>query len=363
MGYNLFTVKSSLYGFLWLAMLFACIGTTVGFFGRHWWVFELASHFPLQYSAILLTSGLICLYLGNYKTTIIAGAFALANLYLIVPSDTEVHAKAPSTYRESRKFRALLINVNHGNHDYEKVRRFISLTDADFIVLLEVNEQWLEELQPIEVAYPYSKRYFHIHVHAEGQILFRSTGNFPNSFPGSKDRRRLPLKDYGIVLFSRIPLEDADIKLIGKVGNPSVTARFNIDGQRFTLIVTHPDSPVSKARAKNRNQQIAALGQLISSRQGTTIVLGDLNMTPWSPFFRDFLTKTGMRDSRDGFGLQPTWPVRFPLFWIPIDHCLVSPNVIVHNRTIGPDIGSDHYPVVVDFSVTPHQEVANQRFG
>jgi endonuclease/exonuclease/phosphatase (EEP) superfamily protein YafD len=312
-------------------MLFACIGTAVGFFGRHWWVFELASHFPLQYLAILITSGLIYLYLGNFRTAIIAGAFALANLYLIVPFNTEVHAKAPSTYRESRKFRALLINVNNGNHDYEKVRKYIRTAQPDFIVLLELNEAWMEELRPIKAAYPYEKS--------------------------------MALESFGIGLFSHIPFENATIKTIERVGLPSVIAQFYVDKQHFTLVGTHPYPPVSQTKAKIRNQQIAALGQLISSQQGTTIVLGDLNITPWSPFFRDFLAKTGMRDSRVGFGLQPSWPVRFPPFWIPIDHCLVSPNVIVHNRTIGPDIGSDHYPVVVDFSVTSRLEVVNKHFG
>lgn len=344
-------VKRNLSNVLHLAVLIACIGTAIGFLGRHWWVFELASHFPVQYLVILLTCSLIYLTRAKYTTAVIVTVFAFINLYLVVPFDAEVHAKAPSTYRESKQFRALLINVNHGNQSYEKVREFIRLTDADFVVLLEVNEQWLEELQPIKATYPYSKIYFHIHVHAEGQILFRSTGNFPNSFPGSKDRRRLPLKDYGIGLISRIPFEDAVIKIIGNMGNPSVTARFNIDGQRFTLIGTHPDSPVSQARAKNRNQQISALSQYVSSLRGSVILLGDLNASPWSPYFRDLLAKSGLRDTRAGYGLQPTWPVGFPPFWIPIDHCLVSPNVIVHNRTIGPDIGSDHYPVLVDFSI------------
>jgi len=319
MRLNSSTVKGCLLIILHLTTALACIGTIVGYFARAWWIFELASHFPVQYLVILLTCSLIYLARAKYTTAVTVAAFAFINLYLVVPFDAEVHAKAPSTYRESKKFRALLINVNHGNQNYKKVREFIRLTDADFIVLLEVNEQWLEELQPLETAYPY--------------------------------RRGISLEDYGIGLFSRMPFEDAHIKVIGRVGNPSVIGRFNIDGQRFTLIGTHPEPPVSQTKAKNRNRQIAAIGQLISSQQGTTIVLGDLNITPWSPFFRDFLSKTGMRNSRDGLGLQPTWPVRFPPFWIPIDHFLVSPNVIVHNRTIGPDIGSDHYPVVVDFSV------------
>jgi len=322
MGYSLFTIKGGLYGILWLAMLFACIGTTVGFFGRHWWVFELASHFPLQYSVILLASGLIYLNLGKYKTALLASAFALANLYLIVPFHGEIHAEELAPRGDARRLRATLININHGNHAYEKVRKFIRTVQPDFMVLLELNEAWMEELRPIKAAYPYEKSMAH--------------------------------ESFGIGLFSRIPFENAAIKTIGMAGLPSVIAQFYVGEQQFTLIGTHPYPPVSQTKADFRNRQITALGQLISSQQGTTIVLGDLNMTPWSPFFRDFLAKTGMRDSRDGFGLQPTWPVGFPPFWIPIDHFLVSPNVIVHNRTIGPDIGSDHYPVVVDFSVTSY---------
>jgi len=34
---------------------------------------------------------------------------------------------------------------------------------------------------------------------------------------------------------------------------------------------------------------------------------------------------------------------------IPIDHCLHSREVRIVRKQIGPDVGSDHYPVVVDF--------------
>jgi endonuclease/exonuclease/phosphatase (EEP) superfamily protein YafD len=58
-----------------------------------------------------------------------------------------------------------------------------------------------------------------------------------------------------------------------------------------------------------------------------------------------------MIDSAQGHGVQPTWPNFNPLLWIPLDHVLHSTCLAVRDRIIGPDVGSDHYPVIVDFSL------------
>jgi len=170
-----------------------------------------------------------------------------------------------------------------------------------------------------------------------------------SQYPYSQIRMQ---EEYGIALLSRIPFEHVDIKIIGKAGLPSIIARFTINGQRLTLIGAHTLSPTSPTRAENRDQQLVALAQFVSEQEDSIILIGDLNITPWSPFFTDFLRNSGLRDSREGFGLQPTWPTWFPPAWIPIDHALVSSNVVVHHRSIGPAIGSDHYPVIIDFSIT-----------
>jgi endonuclease/exonuclease/phosphatase family metal-dependent hydrolase len=47
-------------------------------------------------------------------------------------------------------------------------------------------------------------------------------------------------------------------------------------------------------------------------------------------------------------GLQWSWPVGLWPLALPIDHCLVSEKVEVVDRWMGPDVGSDHYPLVVD---------------
>jgi len=74
------------------------------------------------------------------------------------------------------------------------------------------------------------------------------------------------------------------------------------------------------------------------------IVVGDLNATPWSNAFSG-LGHAGLLRAT---GLKPTWPA-IGLGWmgIPIDHVLVTPHWSVMERQIGPNIGSDHLPVMV----------------
>jgi len=303
---------------LLLITAFTCFCTAVGFLGRQWWFFELFSHFRVQYFVVLAGCGIIYLVSGKYRQAILPIALALVNFSVIGNYQGENSVQASIAAGNERTVRALLVNVNSGNQAYTKLHRLVSSTSPDIVVLLEVNEAWMQALQPLMKRYPY----------AEG------CGN-----------------KYGVALLSRLPFQDAVVKVIGNAGLPSVIARFAIDGQRLTLIGTHPFSPITWRRARDRNKQFRELAKFVSGQDDSIILLGDLNVTPWSPFFIQFLRSTGLRDSREGFGLQPTWPAGFAPMWIPIDHILVSPNVIVNNREVGPNIGSDHYPVLLDFSL------------
>ena len=73
-----------------------------------------------------------------------------------------------------------------------------------------------------------------------------------------------------------------------------------------------------------------------------SVVLGDLNTTPWSHAL-DPLEEAGLVSSQRSFGLQPTWPAEFWWLRLSLDHCFHHPDLVTLNRWTGPSNGSDHF--------------------
>ena len=307
-------------GLLIAAGLLACLATLTGCIGQVWWGFELATHFRAQYALALSGFALILLALRRWGWSALFGAFALLNLALIAPAFWE--SDPASAAGNSPTLRALLANVNMGNRDSERLQRLIVASDPDIILLLEATPWLLEQLRDLGARYP--------HRIAE-----------PRDDP------------FGIALFSRQPLAQSQLVRFGDAASPPAIVATMIAGARsFTLIGAHPWPPVSAGLAEGRNEQLRALASQARQSSLPLLVLGDLNISPWSPWFARLLADSGLRDSRSGRGIQPSWPADWWPLWIPIDHALFSAGIRIQQREIGPAIGSDHYPVIVDFQVS-----------
>jgi endonuclease/exonuclease/phosphatase (EEP) superfamily protein YafD len=78
-------------------------------------------------------------------------------------------------------------------------------------------------------------------------------------------------------------------------------------------------------------------------------VIGDFNVTAWSTYFRELVDQGDFANSQHGFALWPTWHAGLPLVMrIPIDQCLHSRDLATVARQVGPDVGSDHLPLLVN---------------
>lgn len=133
------------------------------------------------------------------------------------------------------------------------------------------------------------------------------------------------------------------------------SATFPDAAGEYTVVATHRYWPVRFARER---AQAAQLAQVIGSfPRDRTIVAGDFNSTPWSFARRREDKAWGLvRRTRALF----TWPAArrshnrlpAPFPWLPIDHLYAGPGWATVRVERGPELGSDHYPVVVTLAPT-----------
>lgn len=290
------------------------VATVIGLFGFLGWVFDLFAHFPVQLGFGLLVCLVGSLLLGQRRISWLAGSSLLINVLIVSP---QLVSQPRAGARGEHTVRLLLANVNYYNRDFRSALEFFGDADPDVLLIVEANEPWMSALAPLRERLPYTKWVQH--------------GKFQ------------------IALMSRYPMEAEGRYFSPR--NPSIVARIDVPGGTLAVIGTHPRSPSSSRQARRRDLQLASIATYVHERAQTTVVLGDLNTTPWGHAFRALVRDSGLRDSSRGFGIQWSWPVSFWPLGIPIDHALVSDDVDVLDRRMGPSIGSDHLPLVVDIAL------------
>lgn len=296
-------------------LLTAGAATLAGFNGRQGWRWELLCHFRVQYFWGLAASFAMFAFLRHWFLAATAAVLAAANLALIVPLYFGPSDSPPAGSR----VRVLSLNVHFLNRDFERTLALIRNERPDVVFLMEFTPAWAEAMQVLKADYPYSHE-------------------IPRHSPA------------GVALFSRHEITDLEVHELHDVRLPTLIAGITTPQGRLTLVGTHPSSPGSAKHFDARNRQLAEVAKLAAERSGPVVLIGDLNTTGWSPYFHDLLQVSQLRDSRLGYGVEPTWPW-FPLpLRIPIDHCLVSREISVADRRVGPAVGSDHRPLVLDLS-------------
>ena len=132
---------------------------------------------------------------------------------------------------------------------------------------------------------------------------------------------------------------------------------FGVQFHRTPDSCPHPRTPRGGHRFVERNLQLerAAEFSAAAALRGELVVLmGDLNCTPFSPWFDRLLTRGLLRDSAVGLSLKPTWSSG--PWWLPLDHILLGGKWEVRERRVYEDrLGSDHFPVMatLGFSEIP----------
>lgn len=287
--------------------------TMFGFIGSWHWLLDLCSHFRLQYASALLIAAPL-LARRHPRQALLFAALLLVNAALLIP--LYVPSESPTTSRD-KTWRVMLINVNTHAGNPARVAASIAAQQPDVLALVEVSDAWMTALAP-------------------------ALTNFSERLVDPRD------DNFGLALLSRFPWTNAALRLIGDAGAPTLHATVLTPQGPVTCIVTHPVPPTGAQYTAWRNDQLARLPELVHAADAPVLLVGDLNTTPWNHTFRKLLRASGLRDSSRGSGYQATWPSHNPLLRIPLDHCLHAPELTITARTIGPHVGSDHFPLLVD---------------
>jgi endonuclease/exonuclease/phosphatase (EEP) superfamily protein YafD len=203
---------------------------------------------------------------------------------------------------------------------YAQLIRFVQRVSPDVVCLYETTPDWQEHLAPLTSRYAFS--------------LFTGNG------------RRT-----GFACLSRI----VPLRVVPPVTDGSAAPWMQLElasgGTVFTFVSAHLSYPIEAAGSAARNRQIAELARELRAVAQPVVVIGDFNVSPYSPYNADFVTSSRLRDCSRGHALAPTWPTSFAPLWIQIDRCFVSEGVGVVGYQVGPELGSDHYPLIIDVRI------------
>lgn len=303
----------------WVALLIVCI-----LFGN-WLVpkiiiaFDWFATFQLQ--LIALAGVMVVLLFWRKQTKL--GLLVLCLLAWPLANLISFYIPAEQPKAETRSIRLMTFNVLYPSERYQETLDLIREEDPDIVGLVEFDGHWKKAFADKLTHYPY---------------------------------RVGPYRD--CIIYSKLPLEQmtqaAEVSQAWPL--PGIYATFRVDDQPVYFMLVHTTSPKSVTDMAERNAQINGIQRYLgfASAYWHVVLAGDFNATTQSHALQTLLDKTEFRDSRQGFGLQHSWPTWFWPISICIDHCFVSEGVVVENRRTNPSIGSDHLPVISDLSFSKH---------
>ncbi len=238
----------------------------------------------------------------------------------------------PSEARTTLKL--MSANVTYTNDRYAELLAMVRREDPDILLLIEVDRAWAEGLAPLDEHY----------AHRVGEV--RGEG-------------------LGLVLWSRIPLLEQEVKHLVSERRPSVFATLDAPGiGPVRYVGTHPVPPGLRDRighndekSERRDSRVRDAELMLIARHvqrdadNRWIVTGDFNDVAWSDTTRLFADLSDLKDPRRGRRLLSTYHAERPLWRYPIDHLFVSDgfHLIDLDRVRVP--GSDHFAVTATLAV------------
>lgn len=311
-----------------VAMFALSVPLVAGFFGALHPALDSFSHFRVHL-AVLMALCALPLLATSFRVQAAAAllfavaAFSTTSNALPLPRLWPVQAGFEAKSDDQAVYRLLQMNLRFNNPTPEKVLSLIGRTNPDVITLEEVSEMWEDKFSLISSIYPY-----------------RIFCPFPNGV-------------FGVGIVSRRPFStDTEPRCFGRGAMAIATVDFG--GIDIDVAAIHLGWPWPFEQSR----QIGELSDPLASLAETAIMAGDCNAVPWSAAVRRVADISGLRLMPS---VGPTWlyrklPDSLRFAGLPIDQVFSKGDVLLHSAATLENTGSDHYPVMVEFSLRPPEQ-------
>ena len=216
------------------------------------------------------------------------------------------------------KIRLMVFNVNHKNQikNFEILLKQILFEKPDIILFQEVSPQAQDKLKSLESFYQYKIG--------------------PNT----------PTSPFASIILSNYALKENKV-----VDHFAIVTNVIMDGMELKIIGYHLYPQFNQTLFNLAINQTKYLKTLVKNIDQNLILMGDLNMTPVSKRFTNFLKETNLYTYTSYKNPTFTWPTFLPGYLgIQVDHVLFSKNFkMIRKKTID-YFESDHRPLIVDLA-------------
>lgn len=302
--------------------LLAALAAVLGYFGDRHWLLDLCAHFRWQYLLLLALGVGASLLVRRRGLTLLLALVSLVNGWSLItatgpaqPASGVLEANAADG---SVSIKLLVVNIHLDNRDYGRLLALIERESPDVVGIIELTP------------------------HAAGALAVLG-----QRYPASRVE---PREDpFGIGVWSRLPQTRIDLVSMPPIDLPALQLHWS-DPRRASLWLVHPYPPIGGSASSWRDAQLNYTAELIRG-DADAVVAGDLNATPWSAAYRHLRHLAGLSDSSAAGWPWPTWfgPSSWSVvFAVPIDHVLHGAGWRTRSHRLGPDIGSDHRPLIVE---------------
>ncbi|HEY9197838.1 MAG TPA: endonuclease/exonuclease/phosphatase family protein [Gammaproteobacteria bacterium] len=227
----------------------------------------------------------------------------------------------------------LVANVLMDNRRAESLRRMIAERAPDIVLLLEPDAWWQAQMRALK------------------------DDGYVHTLEEARDNK------YGMLLYSRLPLLDPEIRYLLKDGVPSMHVQIRLRSGRdlrFSAVHPEPPAPSEAETSLPRDAELLMVGREVREQKAPTVVAGDLNDVAWSHTTRLFQKTSRLLDPRKGRGMFNTFHAKLPLLRWPLDHVFHSDHFLLADMQRLPAFGSDHFPVYVRLVLQPEAAQAQE---